>query len=254
MKKILALLLVISMCFGLCSCTLDIDSILKTKKANKATSANVVKGNIVAEDDPIYAEIEDSLPCIYKFIEYNHILGNTIEYDDVNTEDFWNIVALIAGSYPKIADIADIDVAGTYHIKWANMDDLAKTFLYRSIYEHDFPNYRSSYSASADPGSGIIDLVPLNVDNYDASVERMARDTNDPNIDYIVYIKLSGRGDDLKCHHYAVYIAEWDKYVGDVYGEEDDRKGEHYLPYMVVGYNYIGSDERVVETVNESEN
>ena len=150
------------MILGLCACG---DSSFSAR-----TEVKDEVGKELPEDNPIYGEIQDMIEPIAEFVEYNHILNNSIDYDNIGAEDFWNIVAIVVDSYPKITDYAEIDPAGFYHMKWGDMMEFAKTFMFRSWFKNSAPSYKTSYSASADPGSGVIDLIPLSVDNYEGNL------------------------------------------------------------------------------------
>ena len=225
MKKLLSLLLIMIMIFGLATCgEADLSTIDYESES---------ESEAVLENDPIYAEIEDMLAPIEKFVEYNHILGGSIDYNDVSSEDFWNIVAIVVTSYEKTDNYGTIDSAGVYHLKWDVMLDFAKTFLYKTWYKHNTPSYKNSYSASADPGSGVIDLIPLSVDNYDASLESISQASH-ASYDYVLRIKLVGKEDPTKVFYYNVFLADWKTYLNDFYDTNDT--AEHVMPYIVIGY------------------
>ncbi len=233
MKRIICILLTILMCVGLVSCG-------KTRNVGRGHSGEF-EGKMLSTDDPIYSEVADMLVPVEKFVEYNHILGNSIDYADVPAEEFWNIVAIAVSSYEKIEQIANIDVAGVYHLSWDNMLEFAKTFLYESWYKNNTPSYKESYSASADPGSGVIDLIPLDVNNFNSGLESITEVFDSTNCKYVLNIALSTKTDNPTVYHYEVYLADWHDYLKENFDVEDD--GGHIMPYIVVGYKYIGSDE-----------
>jgi len=207
----------------------------KAKVHKSIGQSEEISFEAIPADDPVYDQISACLPSIEKFVEYNHILGNTIDYKSVNAEDFWNIVAITVDAYEGIEDIASIDAAGVYHMKWNTMMEFAYAFMYDSIFINSTPNYRNSYAASADPGSGVIDLVPLGVDNYDASLEGLEIAPDGEDYALVMHIALAGRDNDSYTHHYSVYLADWKYYIKTQYGKDDS--GEHTFPYMIVGYN-----------------
>lgn len=240
MKKLLCIVLTLIMGFGLCSCGTDF--------AAKPGSHEYVRDtnlDILPEEDPIYEETADMIDPVIKFVEYNHILNNTIDYENVNAEDFWNIVAIVSSAYPKIEDIGDIDVAGVVHLKWDDMLNIAKTFLYNTWAKNDTPSYTESYAASANPGSGEIDLVPLGVDNFEGNLVaiEIAKDYSD--YDYILDIDLQEKNGN-EVHHYKVYLASWE-YAAKQYKKKDD--DSHIFPYMIDAFYYVGTDE-----IDKSEN
>lgn len=232
MKKLISLVLIIVMILGLCACE---SPSLGARENTKGETGNELK-----EDNPIYGEIEDMVQPIAKFVEYNHILNNSIDYDNVGAEDFWNIVAIVITSYGKAGDYADIDSAGFYHMSWDDMLEFAKTFMYRSWFKNSAPSYKTSYSASADPGSGVIDLVPLSVDNYEGSLSSIEEaESKDKSYDYILNIDLATPGENPEVFHYHVFLTRWDKYLAE-FDVEDN--GEHIMPFVVTGYQYLGKD------------
>ncbi|MDO5441405.1 MAG: hypothetical protein Q4F55_02480 [Bacillota bacterium] len=241
MKKILCIVLAIIMCLGLCSCESDYEA--KPGAHEYVRDTNL---DILPEEDPIYAETADMIAPVIKFIEYNHILNNTINYEDVGAEDFWNIVAIVSSAYPKIENFGDIDVAGVVHLKWDDMLSIAKTFLYKSWAKNQTPSYTESYAASANPGSGEIDLVPLGVDNFEGSLVaiELAKDFSD--YDFVLDIDLHSKEGGAEVHHYKVYLASWE-YAAKQYGKKDDES--HIFPYMIDAFYYVGTDE-----VDKSEN
>lgn len=226
MKKLLSLLLIFVIIFSLAACG--------QTNSNTVEYEDQTDGSNVSEDDPFYAEIEEMLVPIEKFVEYNHILGESVNYNDMSSEDFWNIVAIVVSSYDKTSDYGSIDEAGVYHLKWDVMLDFAKTFLFKTWFKNNTPNYKESYSASADPGSGIIDLIPLGVDNYVASLESVTKASSHANYEYALSIKLVPKEGDYKEIKYNVYLADWKEYLKDYYSIDDT--AEHIMPYIVIGF------------------
>ena len=198
-------------------------------------------GDFLDTSDPVYAQVESMINPVLQFVEYNHILGNTVNYQDVTAEDFWNIVAIVVSSYDKIDSYANVDVAGVYHLEWNTMLEFAKTFLFDTIFKNSTPNYHDSYSASADPGSGVIDLIPLGVDNFDASLVEISKATDSADYEYVLHVDLTSRDAKPQVHHYHVYLADWKEYLKDFYNLDDT--DEHIMPYVVVGYTFEGTDE-----------
>ena len=233
MKKLLSFFLILVMIFGLSACG--------EPSFNAREDVNKEAGKELPQDNPIYGEIQDMLEPIAAFVEYNHILNNSIDYNAIGAEDFWNIVAIVVDSYPKISDYAEIDPAGFYHMKWNDMMEFAKTFMFLSWYKNSAPSYKTSYSASADPGSGVIDLIPLSVDNYEGSLVLIEEaKSKNKSYDYILNIDLATPGENPTVVHYHVFLTRWDKYLQD-FDVEDN--GEHIMPYAVTGYQYLGTDE-----------
>lgn len=199
-------------------------------------------GSEMAKDDPLYNEVADMIEPISDFIEYNHILNNSINYEDVSAEDFWNIVAIVVSAYSKSSDYAEIDNVGVYHMSWDDMIEFAKTFMYQSWFKNNAPSYKTSYSASADPGSGIIDLIPLSVDNFTGSLVAIEKaDSEEKPYDYILNIDLTGPEDNPVVHHYHAYISRWDTFLSENYNMKDET--EHIMPFVVTGYQFLSTDE-----------
>jgi len=237
MKRLLSLLLIFVMLLSLAACGKS----GKNENASDASGA-VIDGGQVDLDNPLYLQMSDMIEPIFDFVEYNHILGNSINYEDISAEDFWNIVAIVVSAYPKSEDYCEIDVAGAYHLDWDTAMEYAKTFLYESWHKNNTPSFKASYSASADPGSGVIDLIPLSVDNFDGIVKSIEKaDSDDISCDYILNVDLSSRGSNPAVHHYQVYVADWEDYLYENYGQIDD--SEHIMPYIVTGFSFIGTDE-----------
>lgn len=230
MKKITSILLVLVLLLSLTACGQKYTDIIRAQEEGTAVDIN----------DPVYAEIADMVTPIAKFVEYNHILRNTIDYDNVGAEDFWNIVAIVVSSYDNIDSYATTDAAGVYHMKWDTMLEFAKAFLYKSWFRHNTPSYKDSYSASADPGSGVIDLIPLGVDNFDGSLTYIEEASLGSGYKYVLGIDLTNRDPIPTVHHYEVYIADWGEYIGSFNGTD---KGNHVMPYAVIGYRFVGTDE-----------
>ncbi len=233
MKKVLSILLILVMILGLAACG--------SQKIDTIEYEDEVDGSVLDQNDPVYAEIESMAKPILQFVEYNHINGNTIDYVDIGAEEFWNIVAIVVSSYENIEDYASIDVAGVYHLKWDIMLDFAKTFLYETWNKNNTPSYRDSYSASADPGSGVIDLIPLGVDNFDASIAKVIKSTDEADYDYVVHVELKTREGQAETYCYNVYLADWKDYLKNFYGVDDTN--EHIMPFIVVGYTFEGTNE-----------
>ena len=226
MKKILSLLLIIAIVFSLAACG--------QVSSNTIEYEEQTDGSRVNEEDHVYAEIEEMLVPIEKFVEYNHILGESINFNDMSSEDFWNIVAIVVSSYEKASDYGDVDEAGVYHLKWDTMLEFAKTFLFKTWYKNNAPSYKDSYSASADPGSGVIDLIPLGVDNYVISLESITKASDHANYEYALSLKLIPKEGTYKEIRYSVYLADWKEYLRDFYNIDDT--AEHIMPFIVIGF------------------
>ena len=233
MKRLISLLLIFGIILGLTACG--------GSSSDPINHGSSIDEKFIGEDDPIYEQVNSMFAPVADFVEYNHILNNSINYEDVPSEDFWNIVAIVVSSYEDIGSYANIDAAGVYHLKWEDMLEFAKTFLYQSWYKNNTPSYRDSYSASADPGSGVIDLIPLSVDNFNASLASVARASAKADYDYVAYIDLATKEDKPTIYHYGVYLADWTRFLKEQYDEEDN--AAHIMPFAVIGYGYIGKDE-----------
>ncbi len=248
MKKTLSLLLIFALLLSFAACGKE-KTVLQNN-IEEPVDLSQINFNMLPLDDPVYEAVSRGIPSIEKFIEYNHILGNTIDYTSVSSEDFWNIVAITVASYSGIDEYASVDVTGAYHMKWNTMLEFADAFMYDTIFKHSVPSYKTSYAASADPGTGVIDLIPLGVDNYDASLEGIElAESNE--YDYIVHIALAGRESDTYIHHYSVYLADWARYIKEYYDVED--AGGHIFPYMIVGYKLDYSVDTEVYGAGEEE-
>lgn len=161
------------------------------------------------------------------FAEYDRLMNGSLDYSALSEDDFWNIIALAVSSLEDGCDIASVDIAGFYHIKWKCAEDIAKTFMYEHWKRNFMPNYSGSYAASADPGSGIIDLAPLSVDNYEGKLEYIEKASEASDCDYIIHITLCGRVDSSDVYSYEIRLAEWSRYI--------ESEEEHIFPFMVVG-------------------
>ena len=241
MKRLLCIILIFasllsagcSLNISLSSEPVEVSASVQTDEAESAPG--------IAQDDEIYAQVEPMMDAIADFIEYNHILNNTIDYTDVSAEDFWNIVALVIKAYDVDFEYSTTDVAGVIHVKWDTMVDFAKTFLYKSWDINRVPEYKDSYAATADPGSGVMDLIPLAVDNFDYELLYIEKAPSSAEYNYILHLALKSRDAEQVIYNYEVYIADWQYYLSRAYHVSDE--GDHAMPFIVTGYSFISKEE-----------
>lgn len=230
MRKFLCTALISALMLGLCACE---------KAPASAAAVNSLRPGEIVAADPIYDAVAPMIKSVEALAEYDQLMQGRAEgpldYTDLDTDDFWNIIAIALSSYDGAQDIASVDAAGVYRIKWSVAEDIAKTFMYEHWSVHFMPSYTGSYAASADPGSGIVDLAPLSVDNYDGELEYIERTSDHEGCDYILNIALYGREDSSVIHHYKVCIAEWSSYFDSVEG--------HIFPFMITNIS-LWSTER----------
>lgn len=239
MKKLISLIIALAMILGLAACGAE------TQEAVVLTAEDLAENAMAATEDdnteflslsdPIYSETENMLPCVETFIEYNQMLNNTIDYLAISSEDYWNIVALVVAAYPQIAEISETDIVGAYHIDYDYADDFAKTFIYEYLRTNEAPALSDSYAASMDPGTSIVDLVPIDVNNYSFELEGIEAAEENQNYKYILHLELTDNQDESIVLHYHVKLCDWSLY----FDGDDGDKANHLLPYMVYGFERI---------------
>ena len=220
LKKFAALLLVISLISGLCACS-EQSAGQVSRSAKDSVSFTEISDEI--DSDPV----EYMLPAIDAFIEYLHANNDKIDLmGQISSEDYWNIVCVVVGAWSKAYGEPAADKLGMYHLRYALAEDFAKTFMYPFWYRNaGSPNYKISYSVSADPGSGILDLTPLSVDYYDAQIDSLELISEGS---YNLRIRMIPHSNESPAQIYRLTLEVWD----------DDK--DHVMPLRVVDVENTG--------------
>lgn len=223
-KKLLTMLIAVSLITGLAACAMPNSGTVSGRAKDEITMDSIEVGEV--SDD-----INRMMPAIDAFAEYLRVNNDRIDLYDISCEDYWNIVCMVVTAWSDAYGEPQADKIGAFHLKYSVAEDFAKTFMYPFWYANaGSPDYRQSYAVSADPGSGVLDLTPLHVDNYTAEITSI--EPKDKS--FILEIRLIPYLDSQDSYLYKMTLEYW-----------DDEK-EHVMAFRIVETEY-GGKARPVE-------
>ena len=177
--KFIGLILALSLAFGLAGCKAKVDpetvqAIQDAQAAlqaeengeaeDEAASADDLYAQAgltpIAEDDPLWADVEREKPAIAQLLAYKATFADTFDENEPSADDFWTVTGMGVTAVPpeKATDFNKIN-----HVKRDVVLDYAAALL--PCYEagDEAPKLADVYGVSGNPKSDIIDIDGLSI-------------------------------------------------------------------------------------------
>ncbi|MCR4725462.1 MAG: hypothetical protein K5772_08525 [Clostridia bacterium] len=178
--KFIVLILALSLAFGLAGCKAKVDpqTAQAIQDAQAALQAEENGGTEetetasaddlyaqagltpIAEDDPLWADVEREKPAIAQLLAYKATFADTFDENEPSADDFWTVTGMGVTAVPpeKATDFNKIN-----HVQRAVVLDYAAALLPGYEAGGEAPKLEDVYGVSDNPKSDIIDIDGLSI-------------------------------------------------------------------------------------------
>ena len=231
--KFIGLILALCLAFGLAGCKAKVDpeTVQAIQDAQAALQAEengeteetastddlyAQAGLIpIAEDDPLWADVEREKPAIAQLLAYKATFADTFDENEPSADDFWTVTGMGVTAVPpeKATDFNKIN-----HVQRAVVLDYAAALLPGYEAGTEAPKLEDVYGVSDNPKSDIIDIDGLSI-NVTPTVVLLG--TDGKNGQTVLRMHIEDKEGLIEQTDWDVLLAPW----------EDEE--EHALPLVV---------------------
>ena len=169
----------------------------------------------IAEDDPLWADVEREKPAIAQLLAYKATFADTFDENEPSADDFWTVTGMGVTAVPpeKATDFNKIN-----HVQRAVVLDYAAALLPGYEAGTEAPKLEDVYGVSDNPKSDIIDIDGLSI-NVTPTVVLLG--TDGKNGQTVLRMHIEDKEGLIEQTDWDVLLAPW----------EDEE--EHALPLVV---------------------
>ena len=169
----------------------------------------------IAEDDPLWADVEREKPAIAQLLAYKATFADTFDENEPSADDFWTVTGMGVTAVPpeKATDFNKIN-----HVQRAVVLDYAAALLPGYEAGAEAPKLEDVYGVSGNPKSDIIDIDGLSI-NVTPTVVLLG--TDGKNGQTVLRMHIEDKEGLIEQTDWDVLLAPW----------EDEE--EHALPLVV---------------------